>query len=91
VAIRSPGTDGRTLSHNELKRFIVEAPDLAAYGVAQGDRVCAVLPNGPECAMAYLVFSRTCTYAPLNVSLTSAEFAFELEDMPAADTFERLL
>jgi oxalate---CoA ligase len=81
-ALRSPSADGRTLSHRELRRF-VEEQELASFGIAQGDRVCAVLNNGPACALAFLALCRSCAWAPLNIALTSEELAFEFEDLPA--------
>ena len=83
-AFRSPSTDGRTLSHRELRRFVQESePLLSSFGISQGDRVCAVQANGPECAMAMLAFSRACAWAPLNANLTGEEIAFEFDDLPA--------
>ncbi len=54
---------------------------LAARGIAAGDRVAIVLPNGPEMASAFLAVASGLSAAPLNPAYKEAEYAFYLEDL----------
>ena len=56
---------------------------LAALGVAPGDDVAIVLPNGPEMAAAFLAVASHAVAAPLNPAYTEGEFAFYMEDLGA--------
>ena len=59
------GTDGDSpaLSYNELLAFAEEdVPRLLQNaGLRSGDRVCLVLNNGPEAAVAFLSLAPYCT------------------------------
>jgi acyl-CoA synthetase (AMP-forming)/AMP-acid ligase II len=52
-------------------------------GVGGGDRVAAVIPNGPGMAAAFLGVATAAACAPLNPAYTSAEFDFYLADLDA--------
>ncbi len=56
---------------------------LAGLGIAPGDDVAIVLPNGPEMAAAFLAVGSHAVAAPLNPSYTRDEFAFYMEDLGA--------
>jgi len=58
---------------------------LDGAGIGRGERVAAVLPNGPEMTGAYLSIASSATFAPLNPAYPEAEFDFYLGDLrPAA-------
>ena len=82
--IGGPCRGGTPLTYRRLRSFVQTELDLNAYGLGQGDRVCCVLPNGPESAVAFLSMSLQATYAPLNMHLKESEFEFEFIDLPAA-------
>ena len=56
---------------------------LAGLGIAPGDDVAIVLPNGPEMATAFLAVGSHAVAAPLNPSYTHDEFRFYMEDLGA--------
>lgn len=75
--------DGRKpLTFNALKEFCV-SDKVEILGLGREDRLCVVIPNGCEAAVAFLAFSLRCTYAPLNIALSRDEFEFEFTDLPA--------
>ena len=84
AALRSTDPKVQALTYNELARFVND--ELRAmvphFGIERTDRLCVVIPNGPEAAVA-LAFTLFCTYAPLNPNLQDHEFEFEFEDLPA--------
>ncbi|MCC6393807.1 MAG: AMP-binding protein [Bryobacterales bacterium] len=52
---------GALHSHaRKVERFLREA------GLSRSSRIAAALPNGPETSVAFLCFSASCAYAPLN-------------------------
>ena len=73
------------LSFARLVGFITEELPamMAKCGVGPEDRLCVVIPNGPEAAVAFLGFHLYCQYAPLNPNLKAKEYTFEFEDLPA--------
>ncbi|HSK31725.1 MAG TPA: AMP-binding protein, partial [Candidatus Limnocylindria bacterium] len=76
------GATGKPLSY---RRLFVQAQEVAGalntLGVGQGDRVAAVLPNGPELAAAFVTISAAAAFAPLNPEYRGAEFEFFLSDL----------
>lgn len=90
IALR--GTDGRkALAYRHLVSFACGL-DLAQFGIEirshrgaadESDRLCVVIPNGPEAAACFVAMSQYCSYAPLNPNLTAKELEFEFEDLPA--------
>lgn len=64
-------------------RQLMKGIDAVGFGLGEGKRVASLLPNGPFAATAHMVLSSYATHAPLSVSMTLAEIAFELEDLPA--------
>lgn len=52
-------------------------------GIGRNDRVCIVLPNGPEMATAFVCIACCATTAPLNPAYTKQEFDFYLSDLGA--------
>jgi acyl-coenzyme A synthetase/AMP-(fatty) acid ligase len=83
VFLREVGNARRPLDYAKLKSFIAEGISLHEFGVGQGDRLCVVIPNGPEAAVCFLGMSLFCTYAPLSTKLTPSALKFEFEDLPA--------
>lgn len=75
--------DGRKpLTFKALKEFCAsDKPDV--LGMERGDRLCTVIVNGCEAAVAFFAFSLRCTFAPLNIGLSRDEFEFEFNDLPA--------
>ena len=75
--------DGSVVSHAELASSVHQlASVLAGLGVAHGDRVAIVLPNGPEFVELVLaVTALGAAAAPLNPRYTEAEYAFCLADL----------
>jgi acyl-CoA synthetase (AMP-forming)/AMP-acid ligase II len=57
--------------------------ELRKLGVARGDRVAIVLPNGPEMAACFLCVTGACAAAPLNPAYRAEEFEFYLSDLGA--------
>ena len=83
-AIRSVDEHIPALSFDQLKAFVgYKGPNLNAFGVGQGHRLCTVLPNGPESAVAICTFMVQCTIAPLSPFLNENELIFEFADIPA--------
>ena len=83
VFLREVGNARRPLDYAKLKSFIAKEIYLHAFGIGQGDRLCVVIPNGPEAAVCFLGMSLFCTYAPLSTKLTPSALKFEFEDLPA--------
>ena len=72
-------------SYDQLVRHVEETQlALARCGLAPGDRVAVVLPNGPEMAAAFLAVSAAATCAPLNPTYREQELEFYLRDLQAA-------
>lgn len=72
------------LTYAKLKEFVATLGGLVTQmGIGPTDRLCVVIPNGPEAAVAFLGLSLFCTYAPLNPLLKEGEFEFEFTDLPA--------
>eukprot|EP00434_Breviolum_minutum_P027964 symbB.v1.2.024742.t2/scaffold2365.1/size83366/10 len=78
--------DGAIFTYNQLKTLVdrVLRPRFAAAGLQPGERVAALLPNGPQAALMFL-----CTplcglcFCPLDPQLTRQELDFALRDLPA--------
>jgi acyl-CoA synthetase (AMP-forming)/AMP-acid ligase II len=75
--------DGTVVSHGELASAVHRlAGVLAGFGVARGQRVALVLPNGPEIVELLLaVVLCGATAAPMNPGYAEAEYAFYLDDL----------
>lgn len=56
---------------------------LAECGVARGDRVAIVLPNGPEMASAFVAIAASAVTAPLNPAYREDELEFYITDLKA--------
>ncbi|MGH9386668.1 MAG: AMP-binding protein, partial [Vicinamibacterales bacterium] len=70
------------LTYARLWSQILEATAVACEsGVAPGDRVALVLPDGPEMAVAFLAVSAVATAAPINPQYRQAEFERSFEDL----------
>ena len=81
-AIGAPGRDWMT--YDDLRALSAEVrAALRAAGIAAGDRVAIVLPNGPEMAAAFVTIAQSATTAPLNPAYREDELAFYLEDLKA--------
>ncbi|MDZ7638928.1 MAG: non-ribosomal peptide synthetase [Bryobacterales bacterium] len=59
------------------------AGGLGERGVALGDRVAIVLPDGSDMALAFLGVAATASAAPLNPAYRASEFQFYLSDLRA--------
>lgn len=76
--------DRPPLTYGRLRAHVAElATQLAAFGVARGDRVAIALGNGPEMALSFLAAATCATAAPLNPKYRQDEFAFYYEDTHA--------
>lgn len=76
--------EGGVLSRGELSALITaRGLDLLRHGIQSSDRVAIVLENGPAAATCFLTVASVATAAPLNPSLTEAEYEFYLEDLDA--------
>ena len=81
-AIGAPDRDW--MSYGALRRQAETVRGaLRDAGVAAGDRVAIVLPNGPEMATAFVTVAQCATTAPLNPAYREDELAFYLEDLRA--------
>jgi oxalate---CoA ligase len=81
-ALISPD-DGTAISHGELASAVLRlAGQLAGLGMAPGQRIAMVLPNGPEVVELLLAVAAVgATAAPLNPGYTRAEYEFYLDDL----------
>jgi acyl-CoA synthetase (AMP-forming)/AMP-acid ligase II len=77
--------DGGTVAYGTLARDIVRAAGgLAALGVAHGDRVALLLPNGPEFVVAFCATMRLgAIVVPVNTAYRGEEIAYLLADSGA--------
>ena len=76
--------DGPTLTYGRLRELTEEvASALSSHGVAPGDRVATVFPNGPEAILLFLATSTIGVSCPLNPAYKEDEFRFYLEDTGA--------
>jgi acyl-CoA synthetase (AMP-forming)/AMP-acid ligase II len=76
--------DGPTLTYGRLRELTEEvAIALTSRGVAPGDRVATVFPNGPEAILLFLAISTIGVSCPLNPAYKEDEFRFYLEDTGA--------
>jgi acyl-CoA synthetase (AMP-forming)/AMP-acid ligase II len=75
---------GIEISYQKLREQIFTMADaLASLGIAPGDRVATVLPNGLPGIVSFLAASIAGTAAPLNPGYRHDEFSFFLEDTSA--------
>ncbi len=76
--------DGPTLTYGRLRDLIEQAAlSLLSKGVAPGDRIALVFPNGPEAILLFLASSLIGVSCPLNPGYKEDEFRFYLEDTGA--------
>lgn len=76
--------DRDPLTYSQLARLVGDVGGrLRGLGVAAGDRVAIVLPNGPEAASCFLGVAAFATAAPLNPTYRRSEFDFYLSDLRA--------
>jgi acyl-CoA synthetase (AMP-forming)/AMP-acid ligase II len=75
---------GIQVSYQNLREQVMTMADaMAALGIAPGDRVATVLPNGLPAIVSFLAASIAGTAAPLNPGYRQDEFSFFLEDTSA--------
>lgn len=80
IALTAPARP--SMSYAQLRAHIEAiGGQLAGKGLAAGDRVAIVLPNGPEMASAFLAVASYMSAAPLNPAYKQAEYEFYLEDL----------
>jgi acyl-CoA synthetase (AMP-forming)/AMP-acid ligase II/acetyltransferase-like isoleucine patch superfamily enzyme len=79
-AICSPDPERPACTHARLRRFVLEEvpANLGAFGVASGERVAAILPNGTESVGATLGLLSYVTLVPINIASTQDEIAKQL-------------
>lgn len=78
------GIDGRrAITHKELKEFVANEFNLRRFGIAKGDRVGSLIPNGPESGSCFLGCAAWCTYAPLNPASSAEEIHGEMQNVRA--------
>jgi len=78
-AVIEPLSSGKEpLTHKRLKEFLLNEFNLNQFGLANGDRVSVILPNGPELAVTMIaILTRWCA-APINPTNTWQEIKSEL-------------
>ncbi len=82
VAIGAPGRSD--LDYAGLRDHVARTVTaLNEMGLGRGDRVCIVLPNGPEMASAFVSIAAGAATAPLNPNYRRREYDFYLEDLGA--------
>jgi acyl-CoA synthetase (AMP-forming)/AMP-acid ligase II len=82
TALTAPGRP--PMAYGALRTHVQQvAALLHAKGVASGDRIAIVLPNGPEMAVAFLAAAIAGVAAPLNPAYRREEFDFYLSDLGA--------
>jgi acyl-CoA synthetase (AMP-forming)/AMP-acid ligase II len=82
VALGAPG--GRPLTYGALRAHVHRTVGkLNQLGIARGDRVAIVLPNGPEMASAFVATAAGAVACPLNPAYRADEFEFYLSDLKA--------
>ena len=80
LALTAPG--GLETSYGELRDTVAKlAGQLRAAGVASGDRVALVLPNGPATALSFLAAASVGTAAPLNPRYREEELRQSFEEL----------
>lgn len=82
-AILSVDTERKPLTFKTLYSFLIKVNLEESFGIQKEDRVCVVLPNGPELAVSFLLFTSQCVFAPLNPTLSKEDFMFEFKDLKA--------
>ena len=81
-AVGAPGR--HSMTYRGLAQQVSDTQGILGHaGLADGDRVALVLPNGPEMASAFLGVAAGLTAAPLNPAYRGDEFRFYLEDLDA--------
>ncbi len=81
-ALAAPGRP--PLTHGALRRqTLATLAWLNGQGLARGDRVAIVLPNGPEMAACFVACASGVAAAPLNPAYRAEEFDFYLRDLRA--------
>ncbi len=76
--------DGPALTYGRLRDLVEQtALALLSRGVAPGDRIALVFPNGPEAILLFLASSLVGVSCPLNPGYKEDEFRFYLEDTGA--------
>ena len=76
--------DGPTLTFAQMRLQVEHLTgQLNAVGVARGERVALVTPNGPEAALTFLAATACATAAPLNPAYREDEFRFYMDDLNA--------
>lgn len=82
IAIEAP--DRQPLTYAGLHSHLMQiGAGLLGMGIAPGDRVAIVLPNGPEMATAFLAVAGVAASAPLNPDYRAEELEFYLSDLNA--------
>jgi acyl-CoA synthetase (AMP-forming)/AMP-acid ligase II len=75
---------GVLVTYDSLRQQVLAMADaLASAGIARGDRVAIVLPNGLPAMVSFLAASIAGTAAPLNPAYPYEEFLFFLNDTGA--------
>jgi acyl-CoA synthetase (AMP-forming)/AMP-acid ligase II len=83
-AVALVGSEATPLTFAALLEQMDRAAEaLSDMGIAPGDRVALVAPQGPELAAAFLSIASVATCAPLNPAYREGELEFYLSDLGA--------
>jgi acyl-CoA synthetase (AMP-forming)/AMP-acid ligase II/acyl carrier protein len=83
-AIALLGVNRDPLTYGQLYRHLGQvAGALRGQGIAPGDPVAVVLPNGPDMAAAFGAIAAAACCAPLNPGYRAPEYEFYLSDLGA--------
>ncbi|CAE7632059.1 unnamed protein product, partial [Symbiodinium microadriaticum] len=85
--VSSGSRDRAPICFQQLRELIEKRlrPSLRSQALKPGDRVAALVPNGPEAASLFLsVLMCGLCYGPLDPSMTRIEVEFALRDLPAS-------
>jgi acyl-coenzyme A synthetase/AMP-(fatty) acid ligase len=80
-AIESTVESEKPLSYKDLQAFLQSTGCLPHRGIAKGDVVAVILPNGPELALVLLACFAYSTAAPLDGTMKEAELVDALEQL----------
>jgi acyl-coenzyme A synthetase/AMP-(fatty) acid ligase len=68
----------QSLTHNRLKRFVLDEFDLSQFGIMERDRVSVLIPNGAIVAVTIVALLHRWCVAPISPASTFLEIRDEL-------------
>jgi len=70
------------LTFGRANRFVKEfGLRLCDCDIGSGDRIAALIPNGPEAALAFIAVASYAAFSPLDPALTEKELGFYLKEL----------